>query len=300
VPGLVSLSMAGVARRTFLKVTGSLGVLALVPTPRLAALTRSAQSAPTAGQAGRFLSAHELDTLRSVTGRLLPGPPEDHDPGAVEAGAAEAIDMLLGAFTFDPPLIHAGGPFSNRAGSAHDDFADFVPLDGIAELGWRIRLEGSLGRPEREFAGPVRGLQQIYREDLAHLDRRSRSTYGVDFDHAPPPAQDVLLSDQTDSQTQELVGAALANTLEAVYGAPEYGGNRRLAGWTPIHWRGDVQPRGYTAAQVSQPDTAGVAGVLAPPGDTYGQQVLERYLPAAGGRGPSVARWWPAHRSPGE
>ena len=110
----------------FLKVAGSVGLLALVPTPRLAALV---QSAPTAGQAGRFLSAHELDTLRSVTGRLLPGPPEDPDPGAIEAGAAEAIDMLLGAFTFDPPLIHAGGPFSNRE---RENLREKAPCPGAA------------------------------------------------------------------------------------------------------------------------------------------------------------------------
>src|SRR5205823_6205899 len=91
--------------------------------------------------------------------RFIPGPPEDPDPGAIEAGAAEAIDLYLAAFTFDPPLILAGGPFSNRAGGSHDDFADFVPLDRLAELGWRIRLEGSQGKPEREFAGPVTGLQ---------------------------------------------------------------------------------------------------------------------------------------------
>src|SRR5439155_724334 len=126
--------------------------------------------APGPGQAGRFLTAHELDTLRAVTARFVPGPPDDPDPGALEAGVAEAIDLLLAAFTLDPPLIHAGGPFSDRAGATHDDFADFVPLDAPAALGCRIRLEGSHGLPEREFAGPVTGLQEIYRSGLAHLD----------------------------------------------------------------------------------------------------------------------------------
>src|SRR5207302_1903727 len=76
-------------------------------------------SPPGPGEAGRFLTAHELDTLRVVTSRFIPGPPDDPDPGALEAGVADAIDMLLGAFTFDPPLIHAGGPFSDRAGATH-------------------------------------------------------------------------------------------------------------------------------------------------------------------------------------
>src|SRR5439155_13490311 len=169
------------------------GLLALAPPVRVRALLAAA---PGARQAGRFLTAHELDTLRAVTGRLLPGPPDDPDPGALEAGAAEAIDLFLGAFTGDPPLIHAGGPFSGRAGGGHDDFADFVPLDPLAEKGWRIRLEGSQGRPDREFAGPVRGLQPVYREGLAHLDERA----GGDFAALPAPVQDAILSDQSDDQ----------------------------------------------------------------------------------------------------
>ena len=32
-----------------------------------------------------------------------------------------------------------------------------------------MRLEGSMGRPEREFNGPVVGLQERYREGLAAL-----------------------------------------------------------------------------------------------------------------------------------
>src|SRR5438445_2292357 len=201
-----------IGRRSFLKAAGAVGLLALLPRCRL-------EAPPGAGEPGVFLDAHELDTLRAVTARFIPGPPDDPDPGAIEAGVAEAIDMMLGAFTFDPPLIHAGGPFSNRAGATHDDFADFVPLDAHAELGWRIRLEGSKGIPEREFAGPVVGLQDVYRNGLTHLDDRSRSAYGVDFVHAPGPAQDLLLS--TDGDLQTFVGAAFANTLEAMYGPPE-------------------------------------------------------------------------------
>jgi hypothetical protein len=233
---------------------------------------------------------------------LLPGPPEDPDPGALEAGAAEAIDLLLGAFTFDPPLIHAGGPFSGRAGGGHDDFADFFPLDAVAELGWRIRLEGSLGKPEREFAGPVRGLQEIYREDLAHLDDRAKQTAGTTFASLPSPAQDALLSDPSDTQTQELVGVALANTLEAVYGPPEYGGNRGLAGWAPLRWPGDVQPRGYTRAQISGPDPGAAPPVASTSADTVVSapadtpEILRRFLAVAGGRPAATARWWRARR----
>jgi len=272
-----------IRRRCFLKASGALALLAIVPRSRV---LEAAAASPGPGEDGRFLNAHELDTLRAVTARFVPGPPDDPDPGALEAGVAEAIDMLLGAFTFDPPLIHAGGPFSDRAGATHDDFADFVPLDAHAELGWRIRLEGSRGLADREFAGPVKGLQEIYCSGLQHLDERSRSAFGVDFVDAPGLAQDLLLSDQTDSDLQTFVGAALSNTLEAMYGPPEYGGNRSLVGWSYTRWAGDSQPMGYADSAVSGPDP--FPALL----DAKLAITIERFLPTLAGRpAPRQAFW---------
>ena len=48
-------------------------------------------------------------------------------------------------------------------------FADFHRLTALDELAWRMRIEGSRGLPEREFNGPVVGLQERYREGLAAL-----------------------------------------------------------------------------------------------------------------------------------
>jgi hypothetical protein len=276
-----SSTFAVVDRRTFVKAAGGIGLLALAPATRVRALLAVA---PAAGQAGRFLTAHELGTLRAVAGRFIPGPPDDPDPGAVEAGAAEAIDLYLAAFTLDPPLIHAGGPFSNRAGAAHDDFADFVPLDRLAELGWRIRLNGSQGKPEREFAGPVIGLQEIYRQGLAHLDERA----GGNFAALPGPAQDLILRDQTDTAVQDFVGVALSDVLDATYGPPEYGGNRNLVGWTVNHWAGDTQPRGFTPSQVSDPDPQPATPALS----AKAAAAALKFLPAlAGEPAPRHAPW---------
>jgi hypothetical protein len=233
-------------RRSLVRSTGAAGLLALVAPAHVRALI---DEVARGAAGGRFLRARELRTLRAVTARLIPGPPEDPDPGALEARCAEAIDLLLGAFEVHPPLIHAGGPFSGRAGGRRDDFAHFVALDRHAALGWRIRLEGSRGMKEREFAGPVRGLQQIYREGLAHLDARA----GGDFAALPAPAQDALLLDATDPQVQELVDTALGHTLEAMYGPPEYGGNHGLVGWSYTRWPGDRQPRGFSNREVSEP-----------------------------------------------
>jgi hypothetical protein len=262
-----------ITRRSFVGAAGSMGLLAFAPPIRLQELL---DAAPAAGHRGRFLTAAELATVTAVCDRLIPGPPEDPTPGAVAARVPQAIDLLLGAFELDPPLIHAGGPYSNRAGSKRDDFADFVPLDRAAELGWRIRLEGSKGIPEREFAGPVKGLQQIYREGLALLDELA----GGDFASAPTSTQEQLLKQ---AQVQTFVGAAFANTLEAMYGPPEYGGNRGRIGWTSNGWAGDNQPRGYTRRQVTEPDR-GSAIPLA--------RDLHLVLPDLAGRPATREAWW--------
>jgi len=282
-----------IGRRAFLKTTGALGLLALMPRSRVLALLAAT---PAPGQAGHFLDGHQLQTLRALTYRLIPGlnddpglnnVPPDPDPGAREALCAEAIDILLGAFQFDPPMIHAGGPFSNRAGAAHDDFADFVRLDPHAELGWRIRIEGTRGIKARTFAGPVDGLQEIYVSGLKLLDDRARASFGVDFAAASAIQQDTILNDMADYTLQTFLASAFSNTLDAMYGPPEYGGNRGVAGWAYLHWDGDVQPRGYTDAQVTEPGPAPLAPISA----QQAKKVLE-LLPYMGGRPASRERPW--------
>jgi hypothetical protein len=233
-----------------------MGLLALVPPARVGSLLDDASAATARA---RFLTAAEMVTLTALCDRLIPGPPEDPTPGAVQAGVPGAIDLLLGAFEVDPPLIYAGGPFSDRAGSKRDDFAHFVALDRQEELGWRIRLEGSRGLREREFAGPVKGLQEVYREGLAVLDARAMQAAGTGYAQASSTVQDQILGNRQDQVVQSFLGAALANTLEAMYGPPEYGGNRALVGWSSNGWPGDQQPRGSTRAQVTRPEAATTA-----------------------------------------
>ncbi len=266
-----------------MQATGAMALFSFAPTSRVNALLRTTG----AGDAGHFLTAHEMGVLRAVVGRLLPGPPDDRDPGAIEAGVPEAIDLLLAAFSFTPPLIHAGGPFSGRNGGGHDGFADFVPLDRAAELGWRIRIEGTLGKKDREFAGPIRGLQQLYREDLAYLDAHAGPT---GFAALPTPAQTLLLENQADDTIQELVGVALSNSIDAMYGPPEYGGNRDLVGWSTTNWRGDTLPRGYTDAEVSEADpTSGGAAVASP---DAARATFAKFLPALQPTLTPRALWW--------
>jgi Gluconate 2-dehydrogenase subunit 3 len=183
-----------------------------------------------------FFTDDEYRVVESICAVFIP---TDEDPGAAEAGVADYIDTFLGAFAFDPPRIWAGGPFSGRHGG-EAGFGRWHRLNALDELAWRIRLEGSLGRPEREWNGPVVGLQERYREGLAAL--------GADFADLDVEEQTARL--QANGGFTELVWG---HVCEGMYGAPEYGGNRDLAGWRYIDFEGDVQPRGYTDAEVSGP-----------------------------------------------
>jgi hypothetical protein len=111
-------------------------------------------------------------------------------------------------------------------------------LSRVEDLAWRTRIEGSQGIPEREFNGPVTGWQAQYRAGLAAL--------GDDFGHQEPEEQDRRLD--ADPAFRHLL---YRHACEGAYGAPEYGGNRDLAGWRAIQFAGDVQPRGYTDDEVS-------------------------------------------------
>ncbi len=184
-----------------------------------------------------WLNEQQYATLRAACAQLMPS--DQGAPGAEEAGVADYIDIFLGAFSFDPPRIWAGGPTSGRKGG-EAAFGRFLPLSRLDELAWRTRIEGSQGLPEREFNGPVVGLQQRYREGLAAL--------GDDF----------TLVDGTEQRSRLRAGPEFLELLwehccEGMYGAPEYGGNRGGVGWAYIDHEGDVQPRGYSDAEVSEP-----------------------------------------------
>jgi hypothetical protein len=184
-----------------------------------------------------FLRADERATLRAVVDRLVPA--VDTHPGAMALGAVDYIDGLLNAFAFDPPRIWAGGPYSDRAGSPVNNFLDFLELGPLEELAWRTRIEGSLGLPEREFNGPVIGWQTHYRVGLAAL--------GTDFADVDDDGQRARLN--ADREFRDLV---YQQTVQGCYSAPEYGGNRDTAGWRAILFPGDVQPRGFTDAEVAE------------------------------------------------
>ena len=131
------------------------------------------------------------------------------------------------------------------------------------------------------------GLQQIYRDGLALLDARAQKKGKDDFISLSRTQQQGVLGDLSDGDVQTFVGAAMANTLEAMYGPPEYGGNQGLAGWSYTNWPGDVQPQGSTDAEVSE---AGPHALLLDLATALG--LIDQLLPSlAGRRAPRTALW---------
>ena len=187
-----------------------LGGLSLLP---LAAAVPGVLPAASADTGYRFLTAHQAAVLDAATRRLIPGP-EDHllergSPGAHEANVVGFLDTMLSAFSFSPPMVHAGGPWSNRAGGTQDFMADFVPLDRAQTYGWQQRIAG---------------YREQYTNGIALLDQQA----GGDFTSVSKVRQDLILAHgKAESFTKLLFG----HTVEAMYAVPEYGGNANLVGW---------------------------------------------------------------------
>ena len=57
---------------------------------------------------GAFFDERELVVIAAALDRVV--------PGAAAAGVADYVDTLLGAFSYDPPRLFAGGPTSGRHG----------------------------------------------------------------------------------------------------------------------------------------------------------------------------------------
>lgn len=209
-----------------------------------------------------FLTTKQRETLDAFVDRLIPA---DVDPGALAADCGAFIDAYLAAFLTDPPFIFAGAPFSHRGGHPTNDFLAFVPLDPYEALGWRIVIEGSLGMPEREFNGPVTGLQEIYRDGLTQLNTRAEGQGAACFAELTAAQRDNIINDTSDAAVQALLDVAFPDTLNAMYGPPEYKGNEDLAGWGFTAYDGDTQPRGFDEEQVVNADSPGPLDATLPP-----------------------------------
>jgi len=200
----------------------------------LTGLLAESRSRAAAGAGFQFLTAHQAAVVTEATARLVPGPTDDPaemgHPGAREAEVVRYIDTLLSAFGDDPPLVFAGGPWSNRHSPGPDLMAQFVPLEERQRLAWRTR---------------VAALRSQVADAVVALDDAA----GGDFVSGPAPLQDEILTSLADVRN-----LLFPLTIEGMYSVPEYGGNAGLVGWQDIRWPGDVQPVGYSAAEVEADD----------------------------------------------
>ena len=226
-------------------------VIAVIPVA--AVLAASGCTSPPKDRSLRFFTSHQAAVVEDATARIAPGPADDPaekgHPGAREADVTGYIDGMLGALaalsdTSPPPMIFAGGPWSNRHTSGPDLMARFAALDPVARIAWRKRLAA---------------WQDQYATGIAALDRLA----GGDFTKTTRPTQDQVLAMPPVSEFMSLL---FEHTIEGLYAAPEYGGNQGLAGWQDIGFPGDIQPRGYTAAEVERsdgPDPVANTGIVA-------------------------------------
>jgi len=205
-----------------------------------------------------FLTDAEHDILAAVTGRIIP---TDETPGALEAGAADYINRLLSIVPSDSdPVGHvfAGGPFSNRnpypdpkTGTPSsqfppDQFEQFIPLTRLQLLSWRVQLLGSAAVPGSDFNAavlpPVVGLRDQYRSGLASVATTSQHMFGAAFPALTATQQDTVLK----AVSADFIDLVTGHTIEGMFCAPEYGGNKDRVGWQLIGYDGDSQPLGYS------------------------------------------------------
>src|SRR5262245_33910705 len=207
-------------RRGFLRLAGDLALLALLPG---GALARAIDALGVRGDgSGVFLSAPRMRALRALCAHWVPGPPDDPDPGAEEAGVALYIDLLLGVFELGEPHIFAGGPFSNRDGGGTNQFLEWLPLDALEERVWRTRIEGSRGLPEREWNGPVKGWQAHYNDGLDALDASADRFFGKPFAELAYWQRSSVLGWLPGGPDEEFLRIAFRHTVEGMYGPPEH------------------------------------------------------------------------------
>jgi Gluconate 2-dehydrogenase subunit 3 len=269
----------GLTRRELLQA----GSAALIASQLPVVAWRNARAEAACEPRPRFFSDPEdYRTLEALVDRLIP---EDTDTsGAVSYGAkrakvADYVDFFLGSFlcTSATPFLYAGGPFSDRNGSATNDMASPVALTPAQRIAWRVLILGSANAAETpddsaklaiirannviagvgDANGDTEGYQQLFQRLIAALR-------GSGFADLPAPLQDAML--ERPDLIQDVM-SAFAIAVEGMYANPEYGANRppviapgnpsggatgfldpsnRPIGWTNAFFEGDTQPHGYT------------------------------------------------------
>jgi hypothetical protein len=250
-------------RREFLRALGAATVVLLAPWTRVERSWAAAR--------GRFFTKGERRTLEALVDTIIP---PDETPGAAELGVVRYMEGLLTTFDGNKPRLYAGGPYSNRnpfidyeTGTPgkkrpRNAFKKFVAPNRLQDLYWRWQIFGTSGLDDAQRAlvepldaqlggTPLVGLRDLYRDGLAGLDALSREGEGaafLDLDEAArirarDAARTSLPVDPR--RGKNFIGLVVQHTVEGLFAAPEYGGNRKGGGWALAGVEGDSQPLGY-------------------------------------------------------
>ena len=177
-------------------------------------LTRSTTVAP---MTSAFFDEHELAVLAAAVDRLIPADDERRARRRPRRRRRLHRHACSARSRSIRRASTPGGPFSGRWGG-DASFEQWLPLGAMEELAWRTRIEGSQGRPEREFNGPSSGCSSATATASprsATTSRRSTPTSRIDALDARPAFKRLVYE----------------HACEGIYGDPVYGGNRDYAGW---------------------------------------------------------------------
>ena len=109
----------------------------------------------------------------------------------------------------------------------------------------------------RALAGDYAEFLPSYRRGLKAIDRHAREKFGAPFVKLGDGDQDAVLLDCEAGQIPGCKNCAdffetmRCHVLEGVFGEPQYGGNRGLAGWRLVGFPG--QQFGYADAYINKP-----------------------------------------------
>lgn len=114
---------------------------------------------------------------------------------------------------------------------------------------------GAVDYIEQALAGAYADSLPAYRGGLDALDGHCREAYGNTFAPLPAETQDTVLRDLETGAApvvngREFFEMARQHTLEGVFGDPQYGGNRDMAGWRMVGFPG--QQHGYPDAYINR------------------------------------------------
>jgi hypothetical protein len=248
--------MSLITRRQLLRFIGSsagnVAAIRALQMIGLAGIANAAacKSSSTSTNDDAIFTSDERSALGALADAVLP---PDQDPGGKDLGAVAYIENLITTIEDATNHVFANGPFSGRLplpdanGNAstnfpQNDFANWVELDRVNALAWKIKVLGSSsvpgGAPNDAILGPVIGLRDQLHQIIAQAVALS-----------PQPLASLSADDlaatfqQIDSDSRDLL---VELVTQAAFAAPEYGGNPGLSGWKLCNFEGDSQPLGYS------------------------------------------------------